>query len=99
MFNLVFILMGSFILLYCNKKGRRDYKLTYGQTFLTVMASLILPSTLAAIIGMFSFSLFTISYVLVAFIRLIAMCYTQLINNDSYNQLETKEQPNYELKF
>lgn len=98
-FNLIFILIGSFILLYSNKKGRRDYRLTYGQTFLTVAASLILPSLLASIIGLFSFSFFTITYIVVAFIRLIMMCYTQLVNNDNYNQIKEKDKDNCELKF
>lgn len=98
-FNLIFILIGSFILLYSNKKGRRDYRLTYSQTFLTVAASLILPSLLASIIGLFSFSFFTITYIVVAFIRLIMMCYTQLVNNDNYNQIKEKDKDNCELKF
>lgn len=99
-FNLLFILIGGFLLLYINKKGNRDYKLTYGQSFLTVMGSLVLPAFLATIIGMFSFSFFTITYVVVAFIRLIRLCYAQLSSNTKYNQLEVQEDPNnFELNL
>lgn len=100
MINLLYLLLGSFLLLLFNKKGNRDYKLTYGQTFLTLMGSLILPTLLASIIGMFNFAYFTLSYVLIALIRLFMLCYTQLSNNTKYNQLEViEDEGNFKLNF
>lgn len=100
MVNLLYLLLGSFLLLLFNSKGNRDYKLTYGQSFLTLMGSLILPSLLASIIGMINFSYFTLSYVVIALIRLFMLCYSQLSRNPKYNQIEVKiEDEDFELNF
>ena len=83
-----------------NSKGNRDYKLTYGQSVLTLMGSLIFPTLLASIIGMISFAYFTLSYIVLALIRLFMICFTQLSRNPKYNQLETHESDeDFELKF
>lgn len=100
MINLFYMLLGGFVLLFANKKGNRDYKLTYGQCFLTLMGSVIFPSMLASIIGMINFSYFTISYIILALIRLFMICYSQISSNKKYNQIEIEEDENkFELNF
>lgn len=99
-FNLLFLLIGGFILLFFNIKGNRDYKLNYGQSFLTMMGSLIFPSLISTIIGMINFSYFTISYILLSVIRLFMLCYAQLSKNQKYNQLDIQvKDETFELKF
>jgi len=99
-FNLIYVLMFGFLLLYINKKGNRDYKLTYGQSFLTLMGSLTLPAFVSTIIGMINFKWFTISYIILVLIRLMRLSFAQLSRNPSYNQLEIEEDPDdFELKF
>ena len=100
MINLLYMLIGGFVLLFANKKGNRDYKLTYGQCFLTLMGSILFPSMIASIIGMINFSYFTISYILLALIRLFMICYSQISANKKYNQIEVIEDENkFELNF
>ena len=100
MFNLFYILLGAFLLFFFNKKGERDYKLTYGQVFLTVMGSLFFPSLISAFIGMVNFSYFTISYVLLALIRLFMLCIIQVSKNPKYNQLKDYvSDENFTLNF
>lgn len=100
MINLLYMLIGGFILLFANKKGNRDYKLTYGQSFLTMMGSIIFPSMIASIIGMINFSYFTISYLLLALIRLFMLCFSQISFNKKYNQIEEVEDiDKFELNF
>lgn len=100
MINLLYMLIGGFILLFANKKGNRDYKLTYGQSFLTMMGSVIFPSMIASIIGMINFSYFTISYLLLALIRLFMLCFSQISFNKKYNQIEEVEDiDKFELNF
>lgn len=99
-FNLVYILIFGFLLLYINRKGNRDYKLTYGQSFLTLMSSLTLPSFISTIIGMLNFKWFTISYIILVLIRLMRLSFAQISRNPAYNQIEDVEDPdNFELNF
>lgn len=100
MINLLYLLLGTFILLFTNKKGNRDYRLTYGQGFLTLMGSLIFPSLISSIIGVINFRWFMITYVLLAFIRLFMLCLAQISRNDKYNQIENKiKDEDFELNF
>lgn len=100
MFNLMYMLLGGFLLVFFNKKGNRDYRLTYGQSFLTMMGSIIFPSFIASILGMINFSYFTLVYIILALIRLFMLCFVQLSKNEKYNQLKVKiKDENFELNF
>ena len=99
-FNLVYVLIFGFLLLYINKKGVRDYKLTYGQSFLTLMASLTLPAFISTWVGMINFKWFTITYIILLLIRLFRLSFAQISRNPAYNQLEVEEDPdNFELRL
>ena len=100
MFNLLYILLGAFLLFFFNRRGNRDYKLTYWQVFLTVMGSLFFPSLVSSFVGMINFSYFTICYVLLAIIRLFMLCFIQLSKNNKYDQLKVHvSDENFTLNF
>lgn len=99
MFNLLFMLLGAFVLLFANNKGNRDYKLTYGQCFLTMMGAMVFPSMISAIIGMINFSYFTMSYIILSLIRLFMLCFAQISKNEKYNQIKKEDSDNLELNF
>ena len=99
-YNLIFLLVGSFLLLLFNIKGNRDYKLNYSQSFFTIMGSLIFPSLITSFIGMISFKYFALSYVLLSLIRLFMLCFYQISKNTKYNQLKTSvKDEDFELNF
>lgn len=99
-YNLIFLLVGSFLLLLFNIKGNRDYKLNYSQSFFTIMGSLIFPSLITSFIGMISFKYFALSYVLLSLIRLFMLCFYQISKNNKYNQLQTHiKDEDFELNF
>lgn len=99
-YNLIFLLVGSFLLLLFNIKGNRDYKLNYSQSFFTIMGSLIFPSLITSFIGMISFKYFALSYVLLSLIRLFMLCFYQISKNNKYNQLKTNiKDEDFELNF
>lgn len=99
-YNLIFLLVGSFLLLLFNIKGNRDYKLNYSQSFFTIMGSLIFPSLITSFIGMMSFKYFALSYVLLSLIRLFMLCFYQISKNNKYNQLKTNiKDEDFELNF
>lgn len=99
-YNLIFLLVGSFLLLLFNIKGNRDYKLNYSQSFFTIMGSLIFPSLITSFIGMISFKYFALSYVLLSLIRLFMLCFYQISKNNKYNQLKTHiKDEDFELNF
>lgn len=100
MINLIYLLLGSFVLYLFNSKGNRDYKLSYAQCFFTLMGSLIFASLLATILGFINIELFTISYIVLLLIRLFMMCTIQLNKDTKYNQLpkEIKDE-DFKLDF
>lgn len=100
MINMVYLLLGGFILWLFNSKGNRDYKLSYVQCFFSLMGSLIFPSLFATIIGMINIELFTLSYIILLLIRLFMMCSIQINGNPKYNQLpkEIKDE-DFKLDF
>ena len=100
MINMIYLLIGGFLLWLFNSKGNRDYKLSYVQCFYSLMGSLIFPSLFAVIIGMINIELFTLSYIVLLLIRLFMMCSIQLNRNPKYNQLpkEIKDE-DFKLDF
>lgn len=100
MINLIYMLLGAFILYLFNSKGNRDYKLSYVQCFFTLMGSLIFPSLFATILGFINIELFTLSYIILLLIRLFMMCSIQLNGNRKYNQLEKEiKDEDFKLEF
>ena len=100
MINMIYLLIGSFLLWLFNSKGNRDYKLSYVQCFFSLMGALIFPSLFAVIIGMINIELFTLSYIILLLIRLFMMCSIQINRNSKYNQLpkEIKDE-DFKLDF
>ena len=100
MINMIYMLLGAFVLYLFNSKGNRDYKLSYVQCFFTLMGSLIFPSLIATIIGMINIELFTLSYIILLLVRLFMMCNIQLNRQHKYDQLEKEiKDEDFKLDF
>ena len=100
MINMIYMLLGAFVLYLFNSKGNRDYKLSYVQCFFTLMGSLIFPSLFATILGFINIELFTLSYIILLLVRLFMMCSIQLNGNRKYDQLEKEvKDEDFKLEF